>query len=114
MSKNADVSNSISNAEDQIKVPDEFWTLNAVVHGKTFIINAGDASQRVKWLAHVAIARWDEVNQQGWKKLGIPTVVKAHRRDGNDLDLGAVINEVLENGDTVYVSTSLQPSETII
>jgi hypothetical protein len=29
-------------------------------------------TQRVKWLAHVGIAQWDEENYQGWKRLGIP------------------------------------------
>ena len=58
----------------------ENWTLTAHVHGKQYVISAGDATQRVKWLAHVAIARWDEKDQQGWRKLGVPTSVKAHRR----------------------------------
>ena len=92
----------------------ENWTLTAHVHGKQYVISAGDATQRVKWLAHVAIARWDEKDQQGWRKLGVPTTVKAHRRDGVEIDMGAKINAVLQNGDSVYVSTSLQPSETII
>jgi len=90
----------------------EYWTITAHCHGKTFPISAGDATQRIKWLAHVAIARWDEENQQGWKKLGIPTVVRMGRKDGPEVDLGGVIKDVLSNGDHIYVSTSLQPSET--
>lgn len=71
-----------------------------------------DATQQIKWLAYVAIARWDEENSQGWKRLGIPTAVKAKSKDGDDLDMSATIKEVLQNGDHVYVQTSLAPSDT--
>jgi len=90
----------------------EYWTITAHVHGKTFAISAGDGTQRVKWLGHVAIARWDEEKQQGWTRLGIPTIIRAGRKDGVELELGAIIKEVLQNGDAVYVSTSLQPADT--
>ena len=40
------------------------------IHKKTFVISVGDGTQRVKWLGHVAIARWDEENNLGWKWLG--------------------------------------------
>jgi hypothetical protein len=90
----------------------EFWTITAHVHGKTFSISVGDASQRVKWLGHVAIARWDEDKQQGWLRLGIPTFVRAGKKDGVELDMSSIIKDVLQNGDSVYVSTSLQPSDT--
>lgn len=32
-----------------------YWQINVHVHGKQFNIACGDASQRLKWLAHVAI-----------------------------------------------------------
>jgi hypothetical protein len=91
----------------------ERFSFTAHVHGKVFVISAGDATQRIKWLASVAISRWDEKDQQGWKWLGIPTIVKAHRRDGVNIDLFSVIKDVLQNGDHIYVTTSLTPSETI-
>ena len=72
----------------------------------------GDATQRVKWLAHVGIARWDEENQQGWRRLGVPTGVRSHTKTGSDIDLGAIIRDVLQNGDEIFVTTSLQPSDT--
>jgi hypothetical protein len=72
-------------------------------------ISVGDASQRVKWLAQVAIARWDEDSHQGWKKLGVPTSVTNGK---NEIDMGAIIRDVLQNGDEIMVSTSLQPSDT--
>lgn len=90
----------------------EFWTITAHVQGKTFAISAGDGSQRVKWLGHVAIARWDDEKQQGWLRLGIPTMIKANKKDGLELDMGSIIRDVLQNGDSVYISTSLQPADT--
>ena len=90
----------------------EYWTITAHVQGKSFAISAGDGSQRVKWLGHVAIARWDEDKHQGWTRLGIPTIIRASKKDGVELELSAVIRDVLQNGDAVYISTSLQPSDT--
>jgi len=103
-----------NDGEEEELVVRDTWHLTAHVHGKSFVISAGDATQRIKWLAHVAIARWDENNQQGWRKLGVPTHVKAHRKDGVDVDLGAVIKDALQNGDSIFIQTSLHPSETII
>lgn len=98
--------------EEEVEQTTEFWTITAHVHGKTFAIGAGDGSQRVKWLGHVAIARWDEDKQQGWTRLGIPTIIRANKKDGNELDGGSIIRDVLQNGDSVYITTSLQPSDT--
>ncbi len=39
----------------------EFWRITAHIHGKEISISIGDGTQRVKWLAHVAIgmkAQW--------------------------------------------------------
>jgi hypothetical protein len=72
----------------------------------------GDATQRVKWLAAVGISRWDDEECQGWKRLGIATKVLKRRRDGDAVEMNAVIREVLQNGDHIYVETSLAPVDT--
>ena len=90
----------------------EFWTIHVHVHGKKISISVGDATQRIKWVAQVGIARWDDENCQGWKRLGIPIAAHAHFKDGNEVDLGSVIKDVLRNGDHIYINTSLKPQET--
>jgi hypothetical protein len=66
-------------------------------------------SQRIKWLAHVGIARWDEENHQGWKRLGVPvgartisyicrwliSLAEVTTSNGVILDMGGVIKEGL-------------------
>lgn len=52
------------------------------VHGKVFDISVGQGGQRLRWLAHVAIAKWDEDHNQGWKRLGIPTILKHNHKVG--------------------------------
>jgi hypothetical protein len=42
----------------------------------------------------------------------MPTVVRAKRKDGEELDMGMTIREVLQDGDHVYVETSLAPADT--
>ena len=76
------------------------------------MVSAGNGSQRVKWLAYVAIAKWDEDNQQGWRRLGVPTSIRFKSRTGGLLDFGAIIKDVLQNGDEIYVTTSLHPDDT--
>lgn len=89
-----------------------------------------DASQKVKWAAHVGIgkskhkydksflisfielARWDEGSSQGWKKLGIPTSVRLYQKDGEEVDMNLSIQEICRNGDHLYIETSLNPTET--
>ena len=39
----------------------EFWQIIVHVHGKEFNISCGDATQRLKWLAHVAIGELTRV-----------------------------------------------------
>lgn len=58
------------------------------------------------------IARWDEANCQGWKRLGIPVAVRLHKKDGEEIDMNVSIREVLQNGDHVYIETSMDPAET--
>lgn len=99
--------------EDTVAVQKlEYWHITAHIHGKTIAISCGDATQRLKWLAHVAIARWDDENCQGWKRLGVPTVMRAKRKDGDELDMGLNIRDVLQNGDHVFVESSLAPADT--
>lgn len=88
----------------------ENWYIYVHVRDKIFRVSCGDANQRVKWLGHVGIARWDEENNQGWKHLGVPAGIKTQL--GTDLTIGAVIRDVLKNGDHVTVRTTLDPSET--
>jgi hypothetical protein len=90
----------------------EFWRLTVHVQGKEISVSVGDATQRVKWLAQVGIARWDEHDSQGWKRLGVPTAVRLRHKHGEDVDMNAVIREALRNGDHIYVETSLGPIET--
>ena len=88
---------------------DVLWKIHVRVHGKTIEVSAGDGTQRIRWLGHVAIARWDEDNNQGWKRIGVPT--KMVTQDRKELDMGGVIKDILRNGDTVDVFTSLEPYE---
>ena len=89
-------------------IPATSWRISATVNGKTITINVGDGSQRVKWIAHVAIAKWDEENGQGWQLLGIPTSVLQDKRD---IDMGAIIRDVLHDGDCITIFSSLLPSK---
>ena len=100
-------------AEDDFGGNDaEFWHIIAHVHGKEVVISVGDASQRIKWVAQVAIARWDDDNCQGWKRLGIPTTVRVGTAIGEEVEMGRVIRDALRNGEHIYISTSLNPIET--
>lgn len=75
---------------------DVSWHIVANVHGKKVTVACGDATQRVKWLASVAIANWDSETHQGWKVLGVPTNV----RDVHHLiEMGSQIRDVLQDGD---------------
>jgi len=85
----------------------EAWTVDVAVRDKVIKVSCGDATQRIKWLGHVGIARYDEANFEGWKDLGVPTRIS--RADGTPLDFGSVIREVLRNGETVFVKHSLDP-----
>jgi hypothetical protein len=90
----------------------DFLNIFVHVYDKEIKISVGDATQRLKWLAHVAIARWDEENCQGWKKLGIPTSIRSKSKDGEEIDLNAVIRDSVENCEHVFITTSLSPLDT--
>lgn len=91
-----------------MNVTDLSWHITAIVHGKKIRIPVGDASQKVKWLASVAIARFDDETHQGWKILGVPTAV---RNSHHVIDMSNSIRDVLQDGEEVTISTSLQPNE---
>lgn len=76
------------------------------------MVSVGDASQRVKWLGYVGVARWDEENNMGWRRLGIPTAIRIGGPQGDHLDQGGIIRDVLSSGDEIWVSTSLKPEDT--
>jgi hypothetical protein len=76
------------------------------VRGKQMEVSCGDGSQRLRWLGHVGIARWDEANLQGWTSLGVPVHI-TRTADGSELDMSAVIREVLQNGEQITVETSM-------
>jgi hypothetical protein len=82
--------------------------INATVHDKEVRISCGNGSQRIKWLGHVAIARYDEELYQGWKVLGVPVHMEK-METGEPLMLGAVIKDILVDGDRVKVDTSIDP-----
>jgi hypothetical protein len=88
-----------------------FLTVFVHVHDKVFPVSAGDGTQRVKWLGHVAIARWDEEHNQGWRRLGIPTAVEMSE-GGFEIEMAGVIKDVLQNNEHIIIRTSLDPSET--
>lgn len=88
----------------------EVWKVHVRVHGKTIEVSAGDGSQRVKWAAQVAIARWDEETMQGWKRIGVPTKIVVDNK--REIDMNGVLRDLLKNGDTIEVFTSLEPYET--
>ncbi len=61
-------------------------------------MSCGSGEQRVIWLAHVALARYD--NSFGLE-LGVPKGLKTD--EGDSLDSDSSINEVLEDGQHVWV-----------
>ena len=67
-------------------------------------------TQKLKWLGHVAIARWDEKDLMGWKYLGSPISIKK-LKDDQELDFTAQIREVLRNEDHVTIISSLKPPD---
>uniref|UniRef100_A0A7S2FZY6 Par3/HAL N-terminal domain-containing protein n=1 Tax=Octactis speculum TaxID=3111310 RepID=A0A7S2FZY6_9STRA len=82
------------------------------VHEKEFEVSVGGGTQRISWLGHVGIARYDESSYEGWKELGVPTSVdKLDEKDkvSSNLNMSQVIKEVLVDGDRIRVSTSMSP-----
>lgn len=71
------------------------WAVDVVVENKVVRVSCGTGGQCVRWLGHAAVSRCGG---------GVPTCV--HRADGSLVDLGAVINEVIRNGETLFVTAS--------
>jgi hypothetical protein len=90
------------------QAPSTGWKMVVTVAEKTMTVSVGDATQSIRWLASAAIAKWDDEDYQGWRKLGIPTLVKLLGSD-EGLNLDAGIRDILNNGDHVIVHSSLQP-----
>lgn len=89
----------------------ESWLIHAEVEGKGITISVGDATQSVRWLGAVAISRWDEEENEGWRRLGVPSTVLVKGSD-TTLSLDAAIRDCLRNGDTVVVRGTMSPSMT--
>ena len=70
-------------ADDMVdSKPQQAWKIHVHVKEKVISVSCGSAEQRIKWLGHVGIARWDSENNQGWTKLGeqlshLPTAAAA-------------------------------------
>lgn len=100
--------------EDAPAEPVEIMKINAHVHGyegeKVIPIPCGTGPQSIKWLGHVAIARYDEEEYQGWVKLGVPTRV-CKVETGEELPMEDIINSKLAHDDHVEVSTSMFSKE---
>jgi hypothetical protein len=90
-------------------------TIMIFVHVKEKIIpiHCGFGTQQLQWLGHVAIARYDDSNEteedqpqppHGWLKLGIPKKIMNAAKE--ELNMSAVICDVLKNKQHVYLTTS--------
>lgn len=77
----------------------------------------------------MGIARWDENDNQGWKRLGVPTIIRHKYKDGPELIWVLLSIQyykmevyfvhsflkfyiIIITIDQIFVSTSLTPSET--
>ena len=74
------------------------------VKDKVITVPCGHGPQTVKWLGHVAIARYDDKNCKGWLELGVPTAVV---KSDESLPMDATVKSVLADGDHVSVQHSL-------
>ncbi|DAZ92815.1 TPA: hypothetical protein N0F65_012634 [Lagenidium giganteum] len=87
---------------------EETITVMAHVRDKMIPVHCGFGTQQVLWLGHVAIARFDEVQQRGWLELGVP--VKMVKDGKEELRMADIICDVLQNHSHVYITTSLDPT----
>ena len=65
---------------------------------KTIAVECGDGQQCVRWLASVAVARYDD---QFGKSLGTPTAVQ--KEGGVTCDMNERVCDVLENNQHVFI-----------
>lgn len=62
--KSVDFDNESDDLSEEENVPIgklEFWQITVHVHGKEVNVSCGDATQRLKWLAHVAIGELNRI-----------------------------------------------------
>mmetsp|Transcript_6127 Transcript_6127/g.10009 ORF Transcript_6127/g.10009 Transcript_6127/m.10009 type:complete len:117 (+) Transcript_6127:94-444(+) len=81
--------------------------INIHVQGKVIPIKCGNGTQTIKWAGHVAIARWDDRDFEGWKTLGVPTSIS--KANGETLDFNSTIKDICESGEHLSVETSMNP-----
>eukprot|EP01080_Neovahlkampfia_damariscottae_P012851 gene12851-7199_t len=73
--------------------------INVHVHEKTMIVEeCGPATQKLIWLAHVGVARYDS---NFGIELGAPTGIKTIKNES--LKSNDIIKDVLKDGDEVKV-----------
>ncbi|KAF0709372.1 Aste57867_5962 [Aphanomyces stellatus] len=98
------------------------------VHDKVIPVCCGSGSQRIQWLGHVGIARYDDTNNQGWLQFGIAPSPRARRlfmfmgascvvgkpvavrnAKGAALGMTDIVCEVLSDKEHIYIDTSRVP-----
>ncbi|EQC27960.1 hypothetical protein SDRG_14236 [Saprolegnia diclina VS20] len=94
---------------DKAKAGPREDNMKIMVHvlDKTIVVSCGTGSQRMQWLGHVGIARYDEEHLQGWLQLGKPAKITSSA--GVPFQANDVICEVLQDKDHVYVEPTRQP-----
>lgn len=76
--------------------------MKVIVHvrEKAIVVPCGEGTQKVKWLGHVGIARYEPPSGT---ELGVPRLIKS---DSGPLDLNATVKDVIPDGAHVWVTTS--------
>ncbi|ELR11323.1 uncharacterized protein ACA1_190090 [Acanthamoeba castellanii str. Neff] len=74
--------------------------MKVIVHvrEKVVQVQCGPGTQRLKWLGHVGIARYDNNNGM---ELGTPKAIKGE--DGSVLDMNGIVRDVLKEDAHVWV-----------
>ena len=68
------------------------------IRGKIIVVECGTATQRIRWLANVGVARYDD---SFGRSLGMPTGMQ--KEGGVACDMQHRIADVLENGQHAFV-----------
>ncbi|TMW63917.1 hypothetical protein Poli38472_014622 [Pythium oligandrum] len=77
----------------------------AHIKDKIIPVHCGFGTQQVIWIGHVAIARYDEENNEGWRTLGVPMKIV---KDGKEeLKMTDILCDVVQNHSHVYITTSM-------
>jgi len=69
------------------------------VKEKIVLVQCGEGNQKLKWLGHVGIARYDSNIE-----LGIP--ISINREDGTVLDMNENINKILKDDQHIIVKVN--------